>query len=560
MDKIQEKADALLQFIKDRGTHAFDINLKESSLVKLSPKQCAHMCKQVGLEYHEGLENRVIQYRFTDATVDRHNEVIIPSGVDLSEFKRDPIILLQHNARTFPIGRSLQTKFDRENQDITGLVLFFDDVIDRTGVSEDTFRMAESGALVSGSIGFSADPEDIRRPSPEEREQYGLDKFGVIFDKIKLIEFSIVTVPANPNARQIASRKGAFRDRTLHYMKNISGMPEDHINQLKNDDVYIIREGDEDYDEEKIQYVEDESELEVVELDDVLGAELLEPKEDEKVEATKVQTLVFSKKKFETEDSVKKWLKDNPPFKLTKPLDENDTSWRARQRDPKDFKPGSFKTIQITDGVQAVIGKLKKAIEDVDGKDKKQGKKGKTSEVDGHSHTFQLDEKGNGATSENNEHVHMITGEKIRKAKNHNHQLIFDEDKKKPKKNALPIDIYIKEDDSTEVRMEKIELGGKLKLEGNDVTIHMFTESAGPKTEITNNDGGLSADAKDLVKSTLECVNSLKEGLEALLKSAEPENPEPDPEPNDNQNDLSEDDQIEVLYLLTEAERKLKSN
>jgi len=40
-------------------------------------------------------------------------------------------------------------------------------------------------------------------------------------------------------------------------------------------------------------------------------------------------------------------------------IDETDKSWRVRQRDPGDFEEGTFKTIDITDGVQAVVGRLK---------------------------------------------------------------------------------------------------------------------------------------------------------------------------------------------------------
>jgi phage I-like protein len=40
-------------------------------------------------------------------------------------------------------------------------------------------------------------------------------------------------------------------------------------------------------------------------------------------------------------------------------IDETDKSWRVRQRDPGDFEEGSFKTIDITDGVKAVVGRLK---------------------------------------------------------------------------------------------------------------------------------------------------------------------------------------------------------
>ncbi|KPK67240.1 hypothetical protein AMJ82_11005 [candidate division TA06 bacterium SM23_40] len=75
---------------------------------------------------------------------------------------------------------------------------------------------------------------------------------------------------------------------------------------------------------------------------------------------TEIQTLIFDKDKFPTEASVRAWIKDHD-FKLSPNpgIDETDSGWRVRQRDPGDFQEGSFRTIDITDGVKAVIGRLK---------------------------------------------------------------------------------------------------------------------------------------------------------------------------------------------------------
>ena len=72
--------------------------------------------------------------------------------------------------------------------------------------------------------------------------------------------------------------------------------------------------------------------------------------------ATRVQTIVFDKKTF-TRAKAQAWCKTHD-YK-SGGVDETETSYRIRQRDPARFKPGSFKTIQMTKGVQAVIGKLK---------------------------------------------------------------------------------------------------------------------------------------------------------------------------------------------------------
>jgi len=188
---------------------------KNDAEVEISPGMCAQACKRIGLEYHEGLEKRIIQFRLTDQTVDRHNEVVIAKGVNLAGFKKDPIILFQHDRWSMPIGKSIKTWYEKGEEAIFGQLLFFDDEIDRTGMSEDVYRMVKAGAMKSGSIGFSASWDDVRKPSPEEITQYGFkNKNGYIIDKSELREFSIVTIPANPNAVQ-APTKMEIRGKTL---------------------------------------------------------------------------------------------------------------------------------------------------------------------------------------------------------------------------------------------------------------------------------------------------------------------------------------------------------
>jgi hypothetical protein len=66
--------------------------------------------------------------------------------------------------------------------------------------------------------------------------------------------------------------------------------------------------------------------------------------------------LIFDKEKF-TVASAKEWANDHD-FK-SEDVDETDDSIRLRQRNPDDFKEGSFRTIEVDDGIKAVIGKLK---------------------------------------------------------------------------------------------------------------------------------------------------------------------------------------------------------
>jgi hypothetical protein len=72
---------------------------------------------------------------------------------------------------------------------------------------------------------------------------------------------------------------------------------------------------------------------------------------------TEMQSLIFSKDKFKTGAAATKWALDHE-FKADK-VDETQSSFRLRQRDPDDFVSTSFRTIEIDDGVSAVIGRLR---------------------------------------------------------------------------------------------------------------------------------------------------------------------------------------------------------
>lgn len=72
---------------------------------------------------------------------------------------------------------------------------------------------------------------------------------------------------------------------------------------------------------------------------------------------TTVQSLILSKERFKSREAARNWVTGHK-YHATK-IDETETSYRFRQREPGEFKPGSFRTITLTDGVKAVIGKLK---------------------------------------------------------------------------------------------------------------------------------------------------------------------------------------------------------
>lgn len=65
-----------------------------------------------------------------------------------------------------------------------------------------------------------------------------------------------------------------------------------------------------------------------------------------------IQSLIFDKKLFNQYQAIE-WLYTHG-FHITKPVDERVRSYRYRQYPPSRFK--YFRTIELTDGIKAVVG------------------------------------------------------------------------------------------------------------------------------------------------------------------------------------------------------------
>lgn len=181
-----------------------DVITQKGMLAKMSVEECQRACKAAGVEYLDGYENRVLQYVMSDESVDHAGDIMIMSGANLKEFKTNSVILRMHDYREFPVGYGLKVWV--EDKQLKGQVLFLDDRVDTSGISDRAFRYAKSGVMKACSIGFGAD--SVKYPSQEERKELGMKLYGVIFEKWTLREVSVCPVPANKNALTEAVGKG----------------------------------------------------------------------------------------------------------------------------------------------------------------------------------------------------------------------------------------------------------------------------------------------------------------------------------------------------------------
>lgn len=141
------------------------------------------------------------EFVLSDDTQDRMGDVINPLGWMLNNFKRNPIALFNHN-NSFPIGTWKNVRIEG-NQ----LVGKLDPA--KKGTSEridEIISLIEQGVLPAVSVGFM----------PMEYEPLK-DNSGLFFKEQELLEVSVVSVPANPSALQVA-RSLHTSDETLAFV------------------------------------------------------------------------------------------------------------------------------------------------------------------------------------------------------------------------------------------------------------------------------------------------------------------------------------------------------
>ena len=134
-----------------------------------------------------------MEFVMSDETADRMDDVILSDGWDLQNFKKNPIALFGHRS-DFPIGKWSNLRV--ENKQLRGqLELAPAGTSDRI---DEIRRLIDAGILRAVSVGFR--PIE-RAPINEKADEFwGPFKFL----KQELVETSLVSVPANPNALQIA--------------------------------------------------------------------------------------------------------------------------------------------------------------------------------------------------------------------------------------------------------------------------------------------------------------------------------------------------------------------
>jgi HK97 family phage prohead protease len=166
--------------------------------------------KFVRVDNDAKLGERQIRIIASDATLDRVGDVMVPEGCDISDYKANPIILAQHDPNQ-PIGKSV---VEIRNGRVEALIDFAP-----VGVSvraDEYCGLAKHGIITAASVGFEPITSDPIKGG------------GLRYTKWKLLEISLVSIPANPSAlvversATLAPRHKGER-RNLGWLKDLPG-------------------------------------------------------------------------------------------------------------------------------------------------------------------------------------------------------------------------------------------------------------------------------------------------------------------------------------------------
>lgn len=117
--------------------------------------------------------------------IDRYGTIIEPSGVDYTAYMLNPVVLAQHGADKFPVGKCLSLQM------VDGNLEAQIEVECITDEGKNLNSLITAGFVNAVSIGIL--------PKETEERTIGDEKVKA-FTKSELIEFSIVSVPANRGA------------------------------------------------------------------------------------------------------------------------------------------------------------------------------------------------------------------------------------------------------------------------------------------------------------------------------------------------------------------------
>ena len=140
----------------------------------------------------------------TTDTIDRDGEVVVPQGMNSTDYERNPVLLYEHDEKQ-PIGKMVSMKRGERNIEAEFALAPRPENHVGEWLPDTIGSLMEFGALNAMSIGFLG--VEARPATKADSMKYG-EGLRRVYGKWKLLEVSVVSMPANQEAIVMAVRKG----------------------------------------------------------------------------------------------------------------------------------------------------------------------------------------------------------------------------------------------------------------------------------------------------------------------------------------------------------------
>lgn len=177
-------------------------------------------------EYEEK-ENDLYTFVVSTPEVDRYGTIIVPSGIDYTAYLNNPIVLAQHDSDKWPIGRCLGFAMNGENLEATIQI----ECITEEGKKLN--KLINAGFVKAVSVGII----------PKEYEEQTIDGQKVtVYTQSELVEFSVVSVPANRQALLKKSIKTLLQESINKFKKEKRMLTPEIEQKIKDELLPAIKE------------------------------------------------------------------------------------------------------------------------------------------------------------------------------------------------------------------------------------------------------------------------------------------------------------------------------
>lgn len=163
--------------------------------------ECGIVAKSFDVVIKAGSEGGEITGIWTTGDKDREGDIIEIGGWDVTDFNRNPIMLYDHDTGLLPIGGVTRVWFE-------GTKGYFEGYFAKHQFAQDVRQLAIDGVLKTFSQRFL----------PVEWSYLEETGYGRRFTKQKLIEISVVPVPANVDA-VVVTAKSANKPERLRLVR-----------------------------------------------------------------------------------------------------------------------------------------------------------------------------------------------------------------------------------------------------------------------------------------------------------------------------------------------------